>query len=68
VADDILRHIEVVIPLDSTGKPFRHWSGRTLMAKVIQQFINDHKPVHLTENEATDLAELASHAYLTGVK
>jgi hypothetical protein len=64
----MLRSLQAGIPLDTTGKPFRHWSGRTQTAKVIQQFINDHKPVHLTENEATDVAEMAIQAYLTGVK
>jgi hypothetical protein len=52
------------IVIGSDGKPFRHWSGRVQMAKVLRQWVNDHTTLHLNTDEATELAEVAIEAYL----
>jgi hypothetical protein len=53
-----------MLPLDTDRKPFRHWSGRTQVAKALQQWVNDEKPVHLSGEEAYALAGLVLEAYL----
>lgn len=52
------------IPVDKHGLPHKHWAGRTKAARWLREFINEHTPTHLTENEATDATEEMLREYL----
>ena len=44
--------------------PRRHWAGRCEAVKVLRECINQTQPVHLTADEATEIAEAMLQAYL----
>jgi hypothetical protein len=54
---------QLPIRVDDTGRPHRHWSGRTEAAKVLRAHVNVGDN-WLTPDEATDIAEAMLKVYL----
>ena len=50
--------------LDRTGRPTRHWAGRTQAVKVLRGWVCAEQPHYVSQDEATEIVEDILQAYL----